>query len=178
MLPGATVSDSPPAREQFDLPPQPADRHVKRGEIVQFSQPSPAAVLPSSHSSAAVFMPSPQLDEHEDLPPLFHSLQENPHSIVQALLQPSPDTVLPSSQPSGLLKNPLPQSAVTRSTAAPSSSSSSSTCVMPSSCGAWGCRAAIPRAARPHGGSACRCGRQSGAAPRTSLNSTLSSSGA
>jgi hypothetical protein len=65
-------------------------------KVQSFSHPSPATVLPSSHSSPASTMELPQSP-----------------SITQLAEQPSPSVVLPSSHSSPSSRIPLPHSGVT-----------------------------------------------------------------
>jgi hypothetical protein len=80
-------------------------------------QPSPGAVLLSSHCSALfqrIRMPSPQMGAQVSTPPIpepsvFDDVHAKPVSMRQSESQPSPPTVLLSSQNSAVDRFPLPQ---------------------------------------------------------------------
>src|SRR5262245_30960746 len=61
------------------------------------SHPSPAVVLPSSHSSLLTAWPSPQTPVHD--PPAGSHIHPS-STMEQSLLQPSPPVALPSSHAS------------------------------------------------------------------------------
>src|SRR5262245_5513733 len=76
------------------------------GSIVhEAEQQSPSTVLPSSHASVGVWMPSPQTDTQM----VGWPAQLNPASIAHVGLQPSPPMVPPSSHASVPTIRPSPQ---------------------------------------------------------------------
>ena len=75
----------------------------------ELSHPSPSKVLPSSHSSFPITIPSPHVGDQTDWGVPAWVSQEYPVSIVQLDVHPSPLMLLPSSHPSSDPRVPVPQ---------------------------------------------------------------------